>query len=37
LEALGINLGFYLVQVIGFTIMVLVLRAWVFKPGRQPA
>lgn len=32
MEALGINLGFYLVQVIGFTIIVLVLRAWVFTP-----
>jgi F-type H+-transporting ATPase subunit b len=32
LEALGINAGFFLVQVIGFLIVLIVLRAWVFTP-----
>jgi F-type H+-transporting ATPase subunit b len=32
LEALGINIGFLIVQIIGFLIMVIVLNAWVFKP-----
>jgi F-type H+-transporting ATPase subunit b len=31
-EALGINLGYLLVQVFNFLILVVVLRAWVFKP-----
>jgi F-type H+-transporting ATPase subunit b len=32
LEALGINLGYLLVQILNFAIMFVVLRAWVFKP-----
>lgn len=32
MEALGINLGFLIAQIIGFIIMVLVLQAWVFGP-----
>jgi F-type H+-transporting ATPase subunit b len=32
LEALGINLGYLLVQVFNFAIVFVVLRAWVFKP-----
>jgi F-type H+-transporting ATPase subunit b len=32
LEALGINLGFLIAQIIGFLIMVAVLQAWVFGP-----
>jgi F-type H+-transporting ATPase subunit b len=32
LEALGINLGYLLVQVLNFAIMFIILRAWVFKP-----
>jgi len=32
LEALGINLGYLLVQILNFAIMFIVLRAWVFKP-----
>jgi len=32
LEALGINLGFLIAQIIGFLIVVVVLNAWVFKP-----
>lgn len=32
MEALGINLGFLIAQIIGFTIMVVVLNTWVFKP-----
>jgi F-type H+-transporting ATPase subunit b len=31
-EALGINLGYLLVQVFNFAILFVVLRAWVFKP-----
>jgi F0F1-type ATP synthase membrane subunit b/b' len=31
-EALGINLGYLLVQVFNFLILVVVLRSWVFKP-----
>jgi len=32
LEALGINLGYLLVQVFNFAIVFVVLRAWVYKP-----
>jgi len=32
LEALGINLGYLLVQIFNFAILFVVLRAWVFKP-----
>ncbi|HKZ55647.1 MAG TPA: F0F1 ATP synthase subunit B [Anaerolineales bacterium] len=32
MEALGINLGYLLVQVLNFAILLVVLRAWVFKP-----
>jgi F-type H+-transporting ATPase subunit b len=32
LEALGINLGYLLVQILNFAILFVVLRAWVFKP-----
>jgi F-type H+-transporting ATPase subunit b len=32
LEALGINLGYLLVQVFNFLILFVVLRAWVFNP-----
>ena len=32
MEALGINLGFLLVQIINFIILFLVLRKWVFGP-----
>jgi len=32
LEALGINLGYLLVQILNFAIMFVVLRAWVFTP-----
>jgi F-type H+-transporting ATPase subunit b len=32
LEALGINLGYLLVQILNFAIMFVVLRAWVFMP-----
>lgn len=32
LGALGISLGFFLVQVVGFLIVVIVLNTWVFKP-----
>ncbi|MCW5875952.1 MAG: F0F1 ATP synthase subunit B [Anaerolineales bacterium] len=32
MEALGINLGFLLVQIFNFLILFVVLRAWVFKP-----
>jgi F-type H+-transporting ATPase subunit b len=32
LEALGINLGYLLVQVFNFLILFVILRAWVFKP-----
>jgi F-type H+-transporting ATPase subunit b len=32
LAALGINLGYLLVQILNFAIMFIVLRAWVFKP-----
>jgi F-type H+-transporting ATPase subunit b len=30
--ALGINLGYLLVQILNFAVLFLVLRAWVFKP-----
>jgi F-type H+-transporting ATPase subunit b len=32
LEALGLNLGYLLVQVLNFAIIFVVLRAWVYKP-----
>jgi F-type H+-transporting ATPase subunit b len=32
LEALGINLGYILVQIFNFAILFLVLRAWVYEP-----
>jgi F-type H+-transporting ATPase subunit b len=32
LEALGINLGFLIVQILAFTIILLTLNAWVYKP-----
>lgn len=32
MEKLGLNLGFLLIQIIAFLIMVVVLRAWVFNP-----
>jgi F-type H+-transporting ATPase subunit b len=32
LEALGINLGYLVVQIFNFAILLVVLRAWVYKP-----
>jgi F-type H+-transporting ATPase subunit b len=32
LEALGINLGFLLIQIVSFGIVFVTLRAWVYKP-----
>src|SRR5574341_602018 len=32
MEALGINLGLLVVQIIAFTIVFLTLNAWVYKP-----
>jgi len=32
LEGLGINLGYLLVQLISFLVMVVILRAWAYKP-----
>jgi len=32
LEALGLNLGYLLVQILNFAIIFVVLRAWVYKP-----
>jgi F-type H+-transporting ATPase subunit b len=32
LEALGINLGYLIVQILNFAIILVVLRAWVYKP-----
>lgn len=32
MEALGINLGYLLVQILNFAIIFVVLRAWVYKP-----
>ncbi len=32
MEALGINLGFFLVQLLNFVILVVVLYAWAYKP-----
>lgn len=32
MEALGINLGYLLVQITNFAILFIILRAWVFKP-----
>ena len=32
MEALGINLGYLIVQILNFAILFVVLRAWVYKP-----
>lgn len=32
MDALGINLGYILVQILNFAIMLIVLRAWVYEP-----
>jgi F-type H+-transporting ATPase subunit b len=32
LEALGINLGYLLVQIINFAVLLIILRAWVYQP-----
>jgi F-type H+-transporting ATPase subunit b len=32
LEALGINLGFFIFQILAFVIVLLTLQAWVYKP-----
>lgn len=32
MQALGINLGYFLVQLLNFLIVLLVLRAWVYRP-----
>jgi len=32
LEALGINLGFLIVQILAFAIIILTLNAWIYKP-----
>jgi len=32
LEKLGLNLGFLLLQIVNFAIILIVLRAWVYKP-----
>ena len=32
MEALGINLGYLIVQLLNFAIIFVVLRVWVFKP-----
>lgn len=32
MEALGINLGYILVQIVSFSVLLLILSAWVFKP-----
>jgi len=32
LEALGINLGYLIVQIFNFAILLIILRAWVYKP-----
>lgn len=32
MEALGINLGFFLVQLLNFIIVMIVLRAWAYEP-----
>ena len=32
MEALGINLGYFLVQLVNFAIIFVVLRAWAYKP-----
>lgn len=32
MEALGINLGFFLVQLLNFIIVLIVLRAWAYEP-----
>ncbi len=32
MEALGINLGYLLVQILNFAVLFVVLRAWVYQP-----
>ena len=32
MEAIGINLGLIIIQIIAFTIVMLTLNAWVYKP-----
>lgn len=32
MEALGINLGYLIVQIFNFAILLIILRAWVYKP-----
>lgn len=32
MEGLGINLGYVLVQIVSFLVMLVILRAWVYKP-----
>jgi len=32
LEGLGLNLGYLIVQIINFVILLIILRAWVYKP-----
>ena len=32
MQALGINLGYFLVQLLNFLIVLLILRAWVYRP-----
>ena len=32
MEALGINLGFFIFQVLNFTIVLILLYAWAYKP-----
>ena len=32
MEGLGLNLGYVLVQIISFLVMVVILRAWAYKP-----
>lgn len=32
MEALGINLGYLLVQIVSFSVLMLILSAWVYKP-----
>ena len=32
MEGLGFNLGYFVVQIISFLVMLIILRAWVYKP-----
>lgn len=32
MEGLGINLGYVLVQIVSFLVMLVILRAWIYKP-----